>query len=62
MSGTWKNHGFYCCFLFSWKRLTYVTGFSKTGTIEGEVTYVTPCGKTVKNHFELIKVCQIYSG
>ncbi|KPM11598.1 toutatis-like protein [Sarcoptes scabiei] len=41
------NHGF--------KRLTYITGFSKQASIEGDVIYVAPCGKRLKNSQDLIK-------
>lgn len=42
------------CFRF--KRLTYITGFSKQASIEGDVIYVAPCGKRLKNSQDLIKV------
>ncbi|KAH9413836.1 hypothetical protein DERP_009434, partial [Dermatophagoides pteronyssinus] len=41
------NHGF--------QRFTYITGFSKTGTIEGDVIYLAPCKKKLKSYQDLIK-------
>nr|XP_046920711.1 LOW QUALITY PROTEIN: bromodomain adjacent to zinc finger domain protein 2B-like [Dermatophagoides farinae] len=41
------NHGF--------QRFTYITGFSKSGTIEGDVIYIAPCKKKIKSYQDLIK-------
>lgn len=49
-------HFFLIFFVFRWRRSTYITGFSKTGTIEGDVTYFGPCGKRIKSYPELMKV------
>ena len=42
-----------------WKRETVIKGLGKTGSIKGDVTYYSPCGKTFRSSTELLKVKEI---